>query len=66
MKVANIIGKIIMIVFGIGSLGWIAEMLGLFGMRFGVYNLDKAVTCIVIFFIGLIITVSTNKQAKKK
>lgn len=66
MKVANIIGKVIMVIFGLASLGWIAAMLGLFGMRFGVYNLPKVGLCIAIFFIGLIITVSTSKKAKKK
>lgn len=65
MKVANIIGKVIMVVFGIASLRWIAEMLGLFGMRFGVYNLSKVGTCVLLFFIGLIITVSTNKKGRK-
>ena len=66
MKVANIIGKIIMVVFGIASIRWIAEMFGLCGMRFGEYNLPKVGLCIIIFFIGLIITISTNKKIKKK
>lgn len=62
MKLLNIIGKIIMVIFGIASLRWIAAMLGLFGMRFGEYNLPKVGICIVIFFIGVIITNLTKKK----
>lgn len=66
MKVANVIGKVMMIIFGIASVRWIAEMMGLFGMRFGVYNMPKVIGCIALFIMGVIITVSTNKKAKKK
>lgn len=66
MKIVNIIGKIIMVIFGIASLRWFAEMLGLFGMRFGVYNLPKVGFCVLMFFIGLIITMATKKKSKKK
>lgn len=66
MKVANIIGKVIMVIFGLASLMWIARMFGLFGMRFYVDEMRNVAICIIAFFIGLIITISTNKKAKKK
>lgn len=66
MKVANIIGKLIMVVFGIASIRWFTEMLGMFGQRFFIGDFSNVVICVVFFIIGVIITVSTNRKAKKR
>lgn len=66
MKVANIIGKVMMVVFGIASLNWFATMLGLFGRRFWVDDLSDVAGCVICFIVACIITASTNKKAKKK
>ncbi len=66
MKVANIIGKVMMVVFGIASLNWFATMLGLFGRHFWVEDLSDVGICVLCFVVGCVITASTNKKAKKK
>ena len=41
-------------------------MLGLFGQRFFIGDFSNVVICVVFFIIGVIITVSTNRKAKKR
>ena len=66
MKIANIIGKIMMVLFGLSSIRWITEMLGLFGQRFWADDLPTVAGNIALFVVGIIITVSTQKHIKKK
>lgn len=65
MKIANIVGKVITVVFGLASLRWIAAMMGLMGMGFGEYDLPKVGMCLLITVIGFVIIKSTEKKAKK-
>ena len=65
MKIANIIGKVIMLIFGIASVRWIAAMFGVLGMSFYVDDLSNVAVCIVAFIIGLIITLATGKKRRK-
>lgn len=65
MKIANIIGKVMMVVFGISSISWITEMLGLFGQRFWVDDLPTVAVNIALFVIGAIIVASTKKHMKQ-
>lgn len=65
MKIANIIGKVITVVFGLASLRWIAAMLGLMGMRFGEYDLPKVGMCLLITAVGVVIMKSTEKKTKR-
>lgn len=62
MKIANIIGKIAMVIFGIASIMWVVRMFGGLGMRFNVDDMSKVVGCIICFIISLIVTVSTRKH----
>ena len=65
MKIANIIGKIIMVVFGLSSIGWIAAMFGVLGLRFYTEDLATVGLNIALFIIGIIVTVYTGKANKK-
>lgn len=65
MKVANIIGKIIMVVFGLSSIGWIATMFGVMGLRFYVEDLPTVGANIVLFIVGIIVVACTRKKVKK-
>lgn len=65
MKIANIIGKIMMVVFGVSSIRWIAAMFGVMGMRFYVEDLSTVGGNIALFIIGIIIVTCTRKKVRK-
>lgn len=65
MKIANIIGKIIMVVFGVSSIRWIAAMFGVLGMRFYAEDLPTVGANIALFIVGIIVVAYTGKKCKK-
>lgn len=65
MKIANIIGKIIMVVFGVSSIRWVAAMFGVLGMRFYAEDLTTVGLNIVLFIVGIIVVACTRKKGKK-
>jgi len=67
MRIANIIGIIMMILFGIGSFNWIMTILGVFDHEiFFPADIPVFLGNIALFIIGIVVTVSTGKVLKKR
>ena len=66
MKVANIIGKIIMVFFELSSIKWITIALGLRNEYFFPEDIPVVLGNIALFIVGIIITVSTGRALKKR
>lgn len=66
MKIANIIGKIMMVFFALSSINWITVALGLRNEYFFPEDIPVVLGNIALFIVGVIITVSTGIALKKR
>ena len=65
-RIVHIIAIIGTIIFAIGSLNWIASMLGLFGKHFYAEELGTAIANIGLFVLLLVVTILTKKKVDDK
>ncbi len=60
-KLATIIGVVLMILFGFGTIKWLIAIFTSFGYYFDIDSFTKLGICIAMFFVGFAIT----RYAKK-